>query len=236
MRDYGKLERQFADVLGSGRRPVAISFLDAAPDGLPAFEGTAPSGCSFWRLAGEGRRFYTRAKDHYNCPIGSYTHNVPLPPERAAELTQTLSLMGEIGYIRMDEIPDVFRLPASPDVVLYTPLGETPVDPSVVIFVGRPGRMMLLAEAAGRAGIAARLPLLTRPTCMAIPAALAEGVVISAGCIGNRVYTELGEDELYTAVPGQQLERLAEELKTIASANATLRQYHQARLPLLAVK
>jgi uncharacterized protein (DUF169 family) len=236
MPDYQSLERQFMDVLGARRRPVAVAFLDAPPAGVAAFEGTVPSGCSFWRLAGEGRTFYTRDKDHYNCPVGSYTHNVPLPPERASELMQTVSLMGEIGYIRMEEIPDIFRLPASPAVVVYAPLGDSPVDPSVVIFSGRPGRIMLLAEAAGRAGIASKLPLLTRPTCMAIPAALAEGVVTSAGCIGNRVYTEIGEDELYVAVPGQRVERLAQELETISSANATLLEYHRGRLPLLVVK
>lgn len=30
-----------------------------------------------------------------------------------------------------------------------------------------------------------------RPTCMALPAAFAQGMVASTGCIGNRVYTTL---------------------------------------------
>jgi uncharacterized protein (DUF169 family) len=152
MPDYRSLERQFSEVLGIERRPVAIAFLDAPPAGVVPFEGAVPSGCTFWRLAGQGRAFYTVEKDHYNCPIGSYTHNVALPPERAAELTQTLSLMTDIGYIRMEEIPDVFKLQKPPGVVSYAPLGETPVDPAVVIFIGRPGRIMLLMEAAGRGG------------------------------------------------------------------------------------
>ena len=54
---------------------------------------------------------------------------------------------------------------------------------------------MLLEEAAIRAGVASKLPLLARPTCMAIPAAMAHGMVTSAGCIGNRVYTNIGDDE-----------------------------------------
>jgi hypothetical protein len=24
--------------------------------------------------------FYTEAADHYNCPVGSYTHGIALPP------------------------------------------------------------------------------------------------------------------------------------------------------------
>jgi uncharacterized protein (DUF169 family) len=64
---------------------------------------------------------------------------------------------------------------------------------------------------------------------MSIPAALANGVVSSAGCIGNRVYTGIGEDELYVAVPGSALERVAGALATVEAANRTLTDYHQAR-------
>ncbi len=35
----------------------------------------------------------------------------------------------------------------------------------------------------------------------------------STGCIGNRVYTDLGEDELYVADPGNDLARVADEVK-----------------------
>ena len=65
--------------------------------------------------------------------------------------------------------------------------------------------------------------------CMAIPAALAHGMVTSAGCIGNRVYTGIGDGELYAALPGRALELVAQELQTIASANQTLEQYHRGR-------
>src|SRR5262249_46059338 len=151
-------------------------------------EGREPSGCSFWRLAAEGRTFYTVPSDHYNCAIGSYTHNITLPEERAKELDETLSLMTGLGYIRMEEVPGIFRLPQTPGLVIYAPLGDAPVDPDVVLFVGRPGRVMLLQEAAVRAGGGLQAPLLGRPTCMALAASLAHGVVASTGCIGNRVY------------------------------------------------
>ena len=64
---------------------------------------------------------------------------------------------------------------------------------------------------------------------MAIPAALAGGAVMSSGCIGNRVYTDIGEDELYIVLRGSDLERIAAEIDTIYSANRTLTQYHQER-------
>lgn len=64
---------------------------------------------------------------------------------------------------------------------------------------------------------------------MAIPAAMAGGVTASTGCIGNRTYTGIGNDELYMAIPGKDLEQFCEVLATIVSANAILSEYHQGR-------
>ena len=80
--------------------------------------------------------------------------------------------MTRIGYVRMEEVPGIPVLPRTPGAVVYAPLGDTPVDPDVVLVAGRPGRLMLLLEAAGRAGVATQPGLLGRPTCMALPAAL----------------------------------------------------------------
>jgi len=227
--DYRSLERQLSSDIGLTRRPVAVSFCDAPPAGVPAFKGTVPSGCSFWRLAADGATFYTVPADHYNCPIGAHTHNIPLPPDRAKELGDTLGLMARIGYVRMEEVPGIPVLPKTPGAVVYAPLGDTPVDPDVVLFSGLASRVMLLQEAAMRAGVASSLNTLGRPTCMALPAALAGGIVASTGCVGNRVYTELAEGDLYAAVPGRDLARLAEATATISTANAKLLEYHQAR-------
>jgi uncharacterized protein (DUF169 family) len=71
---------------------------------------------------------------------------------------------------------------------------------------------------------------------MALPAALAGGAVASTGCIGNRVYTDLGDDELYVAVPGRDLARVAASLATIVSANDTLATYHRDRRRALATE
>src|SRR6266508_4129808 len=116
MRDYATIEKHLTDTLQLVRRPVAIAFRDAAPAGVAALTGTQPSGCSFWRLAASGRTFYTVPSDHYNCPIGSYTHNIPLPKEREGELSDTLSLMVNVGYIRMEEVPGIQRLPTTPAI------------------------------------------------------------------------------------------------------------------------
>lgn len=229
MPDYPALEKRFQQILHLRRRPVAVAFRDEAPAAVRKFSGSEPAGCSFWRLAAEGGSFSTAPEDHYNCPVGSYTHNIPLPENRAQELPNILGTMTSLGYLKMEEVPGMPVLPKTPKNILFAPLGDTTVDPDVVLFVATPGKLMLLEEAALRAGAASKLPLLARPTCMAIPAALQHGMVTSAGCVGNRVYTNLGDDELYAAIPGSALELVAQELQTIATANSTLEQYHRGR-------
>ncbi len=233
MENYTHIEQALTSALGLTRRPVAIAFRDSPPDGVSKLDGSQPSGCSFWRLAAGGQSFYTVPSDHYNCPVGSYTHNIPLPPEREPELMQTLSLMAGIGYIRMEEVPSVPRLAQTPAVALYAPLSATAVEPDVVVVAGTPGRLMLLHEAATRAD-KPMIPLLGRPTCMAIPAALPGGVASSLGCIGNRVYTGIADDEFYTVIAGRDLTAVVEQLATVVTANATLAEYHQGRRTSLA--
>ncbi len=229
MPDYKALENKFQQILNMSRRPVAVAFPEQVPASVEKFAGTQPAGCSFWRLAAEGRTFSTAPPDHYNCPVGSYTHHIDLPESRSQELSSILGTMTSLGYLKMEEVPGIPVLPETPKNIVYAPLGDTPLDPDVVLFVTSAGKMMLLEEAGIRAGVASKLPLLTRPTCMAIPAAMAHGMVTSGGCIGNRVYTNIGDQELYAAIPGNALELVAQELETIASANRTLEQYHRGR-------
>ncbi|HXZ80050.1 MAG TPA: DUF169 domain-containing protein [Terriglobales bacterium] len=236
MRDYKSFEKILLDSLDLKRPPVAIAFLETPAPGVQKFEGSEPSSCSYWRLAAEGKTFYTVPSDHYNCAVGSHTHNIPLPAERQQELSDTIGFMTGIGYIRMEEVGKIPQLKFQPRVINYAPLGDTPVAPDVVICSGTPGKLMLAYEAAIRAGIAAATPTLGRPTCMAIPAAMASGTVASTGCIGNRVYTTLADDELYLALPGRDLLQFIHALEAIVAANAELQQYHAARRKALATE
>jgi uncharacterized protein (DUF169 family) len=137
--------------------------------------------------------------------------------------------MFSLGYVRPEEIPGIPRLPKEPVAIAFAPLADTPIAPSVVIFTTRNSSAMLLNEASTRASASSPLPLLGRPSCMALPAALALGTVTSLGCIGNRVYTGLGVDELYIVVPGAKLEAVSDALGIITSANASLEEYARGR-------
>jgi uncharacterized protein (DUF169 family) len=233
MPDYARIEETLMTTLRLERRPVAMAFRSAPPTGIRKFTGTQPSGCSFWRLAATGDAFYTEPSDHYNCPVGSYTHNIALPAEREQELPQVLSLMSDIGYIRMEEVGGIPRLPTPPGAIVYSTLAQAPVDPDVVIVSGRPGHLMLLQEAATRAA-AAVAPMLGRPTCMAIPAALSGSLASSLGCVGNRIYTGVPDDEFYVVISAQTLPAIVEQLSTIVAANAALTDYHTSRRATLA--
>jgi uncharacterized protein (DUF169 family) len=232
--NWRDIEQRITATVSLARRPVAVSFLDALPTGVAKFDGSEPSGCSFWRLAAEGRVFYTVPADHFNCAVGSYTHNIPLSLERQQETEQTLKMMFELGYVRPEEVPQIPRLLKPPGAVVYAPLGDTPVTPDVALFVCKPAAAMLLNEAAARAGISGAAPALGRPTCMALPASLQHGAIVSLGCIGNRVYTGLGEDELYVVLRGSDLTAVAAELNVTARANVTLSDYASSRRAQLA--
>jgi uncharacterized protein (DUF169 family) len=223
--NWKEIEQRIAAAVKLPRRPVAVSFLDAAPANVQKFSGSEPSGCSYWRLAAEGRVFYTAPEDHFNCAVGAYTHNISLSPEREKETQQTLKMMFELNYVRPEEVPTIPRLAKAPAAIAYAPLGDSPFAPDVVLFSCKPSAAMLLNEAANRAGIASGAPALGRPTCMALPASLQHGAILSLGCIGNRVYTGLGDDEVYVVFRGRDLAIVADALGVIVSANAALSDY-----------
>src|SRR6202790_2616704 len=177
MTNWKELEAKFAARLTMGRRPVAISFLDAAPAGVVKFSGTEPAGCSFWRLAAAGRTFYTVPADHFNCAVGAHRHHLRLPPEREKETGTMLGRMFDLGYLRPEEVPGMARLAEEPAAIVFAPLGDAPLAPSVVLFACGTASAMLLNEAAIRAGAASTLPLLGRPRCIAPPAAMLHGTV-----------------------------------------------------------
>jgi uncharacterized protein (DUF169 family) len=222
--------RRMTELLGLTTAPVAVSFPTSAPAGVPRVGKAGPAGCAYWKQAAEGAVFYTEAADHYNCPVGSFTHGVTLPPERARELEDVVSTMVGLQYIRMEEVGTLPHRTEPFRVAVYAPLAEAPLDPDVVLVRGRARQIMLVAEAARGAGLEGDGATLGRPACAVIPAALRrpEGVT-SLGCIGNRVYTGLADDELYFAIPGGKVGAVVERLEAVLHANRELQRYHEGR-------
>ena len=230
MSKFGSLEKRFTESLGLTDRPVGILVLDKEPKGIPKFDGQVPAGCAFWRLALERGSFYTVPGDHYNCAVGSYTHGISLPDDRAGELPQTLTMMQDAGYLRAEEVPGIPTLQTAPAAIAYGPLGELRDEPSVVVFRVAAYSAMLLGETLGRVDDRSATPLWGRPTCMAVPGALRSGAVASLGCIGNRTYTSLDDDRLYLVISGSRLAEVADALVEVVCANKAMAEYAAQRL------
>jgi uncharacterized protein (DUF169 family) len=214
--------------------PVAVAFLAAPPEGLAHIDRPLPAGCSYWKEASDGRAFYTTAADHQNCAVGAFTHGVTLSPEKAAELNSLIGTMVELRYIRSDEVPSIPHRTSPMEVAAYAPLGSATFEPDVVVFRGNARQIMLMSEAARSAGVFDAGAAMGRPACAMLPQATGTAAgVASVACIGNRVYTGLGDDELYFAVPGKALTRVLEQLRDILDANRALETFHRQRAAAL---
>lgn len=121
------------DLLRLTSAPVAISFTDAPPPGVPHVGATEPAGCGYWRRAAEGEVFYTVADDHKRCPVGAHTHHVTLSPAEEQELMALVGTMVELSYLKMEEVPMIPRRRTPLRVATYAPLADSAAPPDVVL-------------------------------------------------------------------------------------------------------
>jgi uncharacterized protein (DUF169 family) len=215
--------------LGLANAPVAIAFTNTAPEGVNRVDAALAASCSYWREA-SNREFYTTADDHSGCPVGAFTHGVALSPRQATELNSLVGMMTELRYIKQEEVPLIPHRADPMRFAVYSPLGTASFAPDVVIFRGNARQIMLMSEATRAAGIFDAAAVMGRPACAMIPQSVtAQSVVTSVGCIGNRVYTGLRDDELYITVPGAAVGKLLDQLATVLEANIALEQFHRDR-------
>jgi len=223
------------EVLDLSAPPIAIGFSDQPPAGLERWQGgPAPAGCMFWREAMKGRAFYTVPADHYNCAVGAYTHSITLPPERGAQLEDTVKFMVLKEYLRMDEVPGIPTLERAPAYIAYAPVDQAAFKHDLVLIAAKPSAAMLIYETALRAGAGGAFAnVLGRPACAVLPLAAKTGVAsLSLGCIGNRTFTGLPDEELYVCIPSAHWSRMISSLTAIGKANPEMQQHyrkHQAQ-------
>ncbi|MDB4966983.1 MAG: hypothetical protein JWN44_2672 [Myxococcales bacterium] len=210
--------------------PIAITFRATAPAGVAHVDRREPAGCGYWKRAAAGEVFYTNADDHKNCPIGAHTHGVTLSPEESKQLEGLVGTMVGLEYIDMSEVPSIPTRKEPFGVAVYAPLDQAPLAADVVLVRGNARQLMLLAEAAQSAGVSDETPTMGRPTCAILPDAINRArTAASFGCIGNRVYTALSDNDAYFAIPGPALAAVEERLRVILHANNELEKFHRAR-------
>jgi uncharacterized protein (DUF169 family) len=218
------------EVLNLSAAAIAIGFSDEPPAGLERWPGGAvPAGCVFWREAMKGRRFYTVPADHYNCAVGAYTHAIHLPAERETQLDDTLKFMVLKEYLRMEEVPGIPTLEKTPAYISYAPVENAPFRHDLILIAAKPAAAMVIYETALRSGAGAALAnTLGRPACAVLPLASKTGAAsLSLGCMGNRTFTGLPEEELYVCIPGGRWASLVSKLTEIGSANSAMQQHYR---------
>jgi uncharacterized protein (DUF169 family) len=228
--DYQSLARAISSTFNLAERPVALAFVDKAPDGVAQTTAPSPSSCGFWRR-GENEVFYAAAPQHFNCAVGSMVMGFELPAEVATELGGLVETMGSWSYLGADEpanIPTVQRPSAG---LVYGPLEEFPTDPAVVLMWLTPRQAMLFSEAIGAANWAAPVGrVVGRPACAAIPLAMNDSrPTLSFGCAGMRTFTGMPDDKMLGVVPGDRLRQFVEGLTVVAGANARMQDFYDER-------
>jgi uncharacterized protein (DUF169 family) len=220
------------EILGLRRVPIKVGFLDAPPPSLARWSGgPVAAGCVFWDRAMEGKSFYTLPADHWNCAIGSHTHKIGLPADRANELPATIGFMVETRYLDPAVVPGIPTLEHAPAAVAYAPASSEAFKADVVLLAVSPAQSTLVFEAALKAGLAqGTAGASSRPSCSILPAsAQTEVIAISFGCKGNRTFTSVGDDELYIAIPGARWDDFVERLIEVQRSNLTMGNYYQAQ-------
>ncbi|HWW44793.1 MAG TPA: DUF169 domain-containing protein [Acidimicrobiia bacterium] len=229
MSDWSDLATRLSDALVLGSPPVAITFHDAPPAGIDAFDGPmppasddgrtgrVPAGCVFWTHALD-RTFSTVAADHGNCSVGSMTHGFRTLEEVAGH--SDVATLLDAGWVTMDIVPEIPVVRTRPGSVTYGPLAETPVDPDVVLLRVNGKQLMVLVDA---------LPGLridSKPQCHIVAVAKEEGeVAASVGCALSRVRTGMPATDMTCAIPGSRLPEVVHAVVATAAADTRVARY-----------
>ena len=218
------------EILGLRRLPIKIGFLDKLP-ALPRWVGgPVAAGCVFWDAAMDGKSFYTIAADHWNCAVGSQVHQIRLPADRAGELDDTVGFMIETRYLDAAEAAALPTLEREPGAVAYAPASSDAFEADIILLAATPGALVLIQDAARRAGIAGEgLAPVTRPSCATLPSAVkSQALSLAFGCKSNRVFTQIGADEAYAAIPAKKWDGFVDKLYEVQRATLTMGTYFQA--------
>jgi uncharacterized protein (DUF169 family) len=123
--------------------PVAVTFAGAVPEGTPATEGKV-SVCQALRRASEGQSV-TIAAETCGCSGGLVSLGLgQLPPQGKERLVEFL-VERERVYCSRAALHRAQQVVAAPvgmgSHVSFAPLASAPVQPDLVLFVGRPGSL-----------------------------------------------------------------------------------------------
>ncbi len=217
------------DLLGLGVPPVAIAFASHVPDGIGRLEGLMPpatadgrtgavaAGCVFW-IEGAQKVFATEAQDHGNCSVGSLTHGFKTMEEIAHNAD--VAALCETGWVTPEAVSKIAVVREKPKNVVYGPLRDMPLEPSVILLRLNGKQQMLLHDAWPD------LRFEGKPQCHIIPIAKEGGeIAVSFGCMLSRVRTGMSNNEVTCAIPASRVSALIVRLRAARAADNAAAAY-----------
>jgi hypothetical protein len=179
---------------------------------------------------GTTRTFITAPGDHALCSIGVHTHNLEPTATHNKDLTDTLKVLGDLTYVRPEDIPQIAVLHHRPRRIVYGPLSESLQAPDAVLLFVRADQTLVLSEATQQLE-SQNPPALGRPACAIVPQAVNKArAALSLGCCGARAYLDIFTPDIAIfAIPGAKLEAYVERIQALAGANALLQRFHASR-------
>lgn len=234
MTTWQPLAEQLQKSLGLKHTPLAITFSEEIPAGIPLYEGEMPepsgdgrtgkvaAGCVFW-MKGEDKTFTTLPEDHYNCSVGSVTHGLKTLPEVMGN--EDVQGLLECEWVTPEEAMALPVIQERPNAVTYGPAAESPLEPDVIFLRINSQQAMVLQDAFGQ------LDVQGKPQCHIIPMAKEQGqVVMSTGCSLSRLRTGMSPNEMTCAIPAERLAETVDRLESRKAANAAVARYANADL------
>src|SRR5882757_3580057 len=217
------------ELLGLAVAPVAIAFISHVPADIERIQRTMPprtadgrtgavaASCVFW-IEGTQGVFATEAEDHGNCSVGSLTHGFKTMEEIAQNAD--VAALCETGWVTPEAVAKVAVVREKPTSIVYGPLRDMPVEPSVIL-LRLNGKQQMLLHDAWRG-----LRFEGKPQCHIIPIAKEGGeIALSFGCMLSRVRTGISNNEVTCAIPTSRVSALIERLRAARAADDAVAAY-----------
>ncbi|WP_328611256.1 DUF169 domain-containing protein [Amycolatopsis sp. NBC_00345] len=226
--EYAHVAARISELLSADFAPVALTFVDAPPDGVAVSTEAVPSSCNFWRVAEKGV-FYAAAEQHFNCPVGAMVMGFELPPATGEQLGGLVQSMCDARYLDPDEAANIPTVKRKSSGIVYGPLAEFPTAADLVLLWLTPAQAMVYNEAAGNAKwTSTPMDVSGRPGCAALPLALeSQAPRLALGCIGMRTFTDIADDRILAVLPGGKAEEFVAALEVTVTANAGMKQFYE---------
>src|SRR3954470_2391909 len=217
------------ELLGLAVPPVAIAFISHIPAGIERIQrtvaprtadgrtGAVAASCVFW-IEGTQGVFATEAEDHGNCSVGSLTHGFKTMQEIAGNAD--VAALCETGWVTPEAVAKIAVVRERPKSVVYGPLRDMPVEPSVILLRLNGKQQMLLHDAWPG------LRFEGKPQCHIIPIAKESGeIAMSVGCMLSRVRTGMSNNEVTCAIPASRVFALIERMRAARVADNAVAAY-----------